>query len=98
MNKLSEDQLIREIAMDSKLSLKASKLFIKTFKNVVINNLKKEKPVHLIGFGVFSIYLRGARKGVNPWHARKGEIVIQDRKAVKIPKFKAGFKLKRVVK
>ena len=96
--KLSEEELAREIALDAKIQIKEARLFLKTFKNIVINHLKKEKPVHLVGFGTFSVFDRKPRKGVNPWMAKKGEVVIEDRKGIKIAKFKSGFKLKRILK
>lgn len=96
--KVREYDLIREIAEDSNLTIKQTEDFITAFKNVVIKNLKKEKPVYLIGFGKFEVFKRKERKGVNPWEAQKGNLVIEDRKAVRVPKFRSGYKLKRMVK
>ncbi|MBT3231029.1 HU family DNA-binding protein [Candidatus Uhrbacteria bacterium] len=64
--------------------------FIATFQEVVIEALKRDEEVTIAGFGTFSSRVRHARKGVNP---RKPNEMI-DVPAVKVPKFKAGKRLK----
>jgi DNA-binding protein HU-beta len=59
-------------------------------QEVVIDALKRDEEVTIAGFGTFSSRVRHARKGVNP---RKPEQMI-DVPAVKVPKFKAGKRLK----
>ncbi|MDR1665431.1 MAG: HU family DNA-binding protein [Puniceicoccales bacterium] len=54
-------------------------------------SLSKDKAVHLVGFGTFSVVSRKARRGVNP----------QTKKAIQIPasktiKFKPSTQLKSV--
>lgn len=64
--------------------------FIAMFQEVVIGALKRDEEVTIAGFGTFSSRVRHARKGVNP---RKPNEMI-DVPAVKVPKFKAGKRLK----
>ncbi len=63
---------------------------IAALQDVIIEALQKDEEVTIAGFGTFSSRIRGARKGVNP---RKPDEVI-DVPAVKVPKFKAGKRLK----
>jgi len=55
--------------------------------------LKTDGSVQLIGFGTFSVTRRAARQGVNPRTGKKIPIA-----ASKSIRFKAGSKLKAVVK
>jgi len=64
--------------------------FIAMFQEIVIDALKRDEEVTIAGFGTFSSRVRHARKGVNP---RKPNEMI-DVPAVKVPKFKAGKRLK----
>ncbi len=54
--------------------------------------LKKNDKVTLVGFGTFSVGARKARTGRNP---RTGATI--KIKATKVPKFKAGAELKKIV-
>jgi len=58
----------------------------------IINALKKNDAVTLVGFGTFKVQKREARKGRNP--ATGEEIQI---KAKNVPKFTAGKALKEAV-
>jgi nucleoid DNA-binding protein len=58
----------------------------------IINSLKKNDAVTLVGFGTFKVQKREARKGRNP--ATGEEIQI---KAKNVPKFTAGKALKEAV-
>ena len=58
----------------------------------IINSLKKNDAVTLVGFGTFKVQKRDARKGRNP--ATGEEIQI---KAKNVPKFTAGKALKEAV-
>ena len=59
----------------------------------MIAALKKGDKVTLVGFGTFSVAKRAAREGRNPQTGNKIKI-----KATKVVKFKAGSKLKGMVK
>ena len=59
----------------------------------LLNHLKKEEKVQLVGFGTFETRARKAREGRNP---RKPDEVIKI-PASKAPVFKAGKTLKEAV-
>lgn len=73
---------------------KTAEDFISAFQDAVTDALKRDDEVTIAGFGTFSSRVRAARKGVNP---RKPNEIINV-PAVKIPKFKAGKKLKDELK
>ena len=58
----------------------------------IVEGLKNEGEVVLVGFGKFSVKTRAAREGINP--ATKEKITIPAKNAVT---FKAGSKLKDAV-
>ncbi|MDP2632066.1 MAG: HU family DNA-binding protein [Candidatus Uhrbacteria bacterium] len=76
------------------VSKKNAEDFVAAFQDIVIDALKNDIEVTIAGFGTFSSRVRAARKGVNP---RKPTEIINV-PAVKIPKFKAGKKLKDELK
>lgn len=67
---------------------------IASLQDIIIEALKRDEEVTIAGFGTFSSRMRHARKGVNP---RKPDQMI-DVPAVKVPKFKAGKRLKDELK
>ncbi|HAL50605.1 MAG: DNA-binding protein HU [Candidatus Uhrbacteria bacterium GW2011_GWD2_41_121] len=67
---------------------------IASLQDIIIEALKRDEEVTIAGFGTFSARMRHARKGVNP---RKPDQMI-DVPAVKVPKFKAGKRLKDELK
>lgn len=89
MNKAA---LIEQIAKDTKMSKAACKHALESFVKAVELALKKGKSVVLTGFGTFTVMKRKERVGVNPATGAKMKI-----SAKKVPKFKAGKKLKEVV-
>ncbi len=91
MNKAT---LALKIAEQLSITKKEAEDFIATFQDTIIATLKKDEEVTIAGFGTFSSRVRHARKGVNP---RKPNEII-DVPAVKVPKFKAGKKLKDELK
>lgn len=90
---MNKDQLIDKIVDATKYSKNQVKeCFEKTF-DIIIEALKKDKKVSIVGFGNFRVVKRKGRKGVDP-RSGKG-IKIQD---IKIAKFKTGKRLKEAVK
>lgn len=87
MNKAT---LALKIAERLNIPKKDAEDFIATLQDVIIEALRRNEEVTIAGFGTFSSRVRHARKGVNP---RKPEQMI-DVPAVKVPKFKAGKRLK----
>jgi DNA-binding protein HU-beta len=75
---------------------KFTKVFAERALGVVfeamMNGLKKDEIVQVVGFGTFSVSKREARTGVNPRTGDKIQI-----EASKSIKFKAGAKLKEIL-
>ena len=90
MNKAA---LIDQMAKDTKLPKTACKEALESFINSVEKTLKKSGSVVLTGFGTFTTIKRKARTGINPATGKKMQIP-----AKRVPKFKAGKKLKQLVK
>jgi len=84
--------LIEQISKDTKLPRTACKSMLEAFIKTVEGSLKKGKPVVLTGFGTFCVMKRKARTGINPATGKKMQI-----SAKRVPKFRAGKKLKDVV-
>ena len=89
MNKAT---LIELMAKDTKLPKTACKNALESFIKTIENGLKKNKTIVLTGFGTFSVMKRKARVGVNPATGKKMQIP-----ARKVPKFKAGKRLRDLV-
>jgi DNA-binding protein HU-beta len=91
---MNKQELIEALAKKAKSSSKVEAArHLNTFLQIVKDELKKGKNVALTGFGTFSVSKRKARMGVNPQTGKKIKIP-----AMKVPKFKAGKGLKKVVK
>lgn len=89
---MNRTELVNAIAEATELKKKDVENVLKTFSDVVSEQLKKGDKVQLVGFGTFEVSERSARKGINP--KTKEEITIA---ASKTPKFKAGKALKDIV-
>jgi DNA-binding protein HU-beta len=89
MNKAA---LIEQMAKDTKLSKSACKHALESFIKAVELTLKKGKSVVLTGFGTYTVIKRKERVGINPSTGSKMKIA-----AKKVPKFKAGKRLKDLV-
>ena len=90
MNKAA---LIEQMAKETKLPKSSCKKCLESFIKTVEGSLKKNKTVVLTGFGTFSVMKRKERVGVNPATGAKMKIP-----ARKVPKFKAGKKLKDLIR
>ena len=89
---MNKNQLIKSISKTAKISQKQASAALEATLETIGDTIKKGQKVALIGFGTFSSAVRKARKGINP----------QTRKIIKIaskrvPKFKAGKKLSKLV-
>ena len=84
--------LIEHMAKDTKLPKTACKSALESFMKHVESHLKKGKSVVLTGFGTFCVMKRKARTGINPATGKKMQI-----SAKKVPKFRAGKRLKDLV-
>jgi DNA-binding protein HU-beta len=91
---MNKQELIEALVKKAKsLSKAEASRHLDAFIDVVKNVLKAGKKVSIAGFGTFSVSKRKARTGINPQTGKKIQIP-----AMKVPKFKAGKGLKKVVK
>ena len=86
---MNKTELVAAMAEQTNLSKKDVEAVLKSFIDVVSEELKKGEKVQLVGFGTFEVSERAAREGRNPQTGETMEI-----KASKTPKFKAGKALK----
>lgn len=89
MNKAA---LIEHMAKETKLPKTACKSAVESFIRAVETTLKKGKSIVLTGFGTFAVMKRKERVGINPATGQKMKIA-----AKRVPKFKAGKRLKDLV-
>jgi DNA-binding protein HU-beta len=89
---MNKADLIEQMAKETKMPKTACKDALESMVNTIEKSLRKGKAVVLTGFGTFSVIKRKSRVGINPATGKKMTIP-----AKKVPKFKAGKKLKDVV-
>jgi len=90
---MTKQELIEKVAMNVEISKKkAGDAVNSVFDNIKLS-LEKGDKITMVGFGTFSVAKRAARTGLNPATGEKIQIP-----ATKVPKFKAGKKLKAAVK
>ena len=89
---MNKTELVAAMAKDTNLSKKDVEAVLKSFIDVVTDELKKGEKIQLVGFGTFEVSTRAAREGRNPQTGKTMNIA-----ACKAPKFKAGKALKDVV-
>ncbi len=90
---MTREELVEKIAKDTKMSKAQASRAMKSMIDGITMSLKKGKKVSFVGFGTFTVTKRKARTGRNP---KTGESIRIP--AAKVPKFKAGLKLKAAVK
>ena len=86
---MNRAELVSAMAEQTKLSKKDCDAALKSFIDIVSEELENNEKVQLVGFGTFEVRERAARTGRNP--QTKEEIQIP---ASKAPAFKAGKALK----
>ncbi len=86
---MNKGDLAAAIAKDAKLSNAAAGAALNAALANITKALRKGDSVTLVGFGTFSVSRRKARTGRNPQTGDKIKI-----KAARVPKFKAGTRLK----
>lgn len=91
---MNRTELIDAIAkkMDNSVTKKDLEATLKSFVEVVTEELAKKEKIQLVGFGTFETSVRPAREGRNP---RTGETMKITESVV--PKFKPGKALKDAV-
>jgi DNA-binding protein HU-beta len=90
---MTKADLVAQMASSAGITKAAAEKALNGFLKGVSGALKKGDKVTLVGFGTFSVAKRAAREGRNPQTGKKIKI-----KATKVVKFKAGSKLKAMVK
>ena len=90
---MSKGDLIEALAKKTKCSKSCAADCLNTILDEISDSLTKGKDVILTGFGTFKVVKRKARMGRNPQTGETIKIL-----ARKVPKFKAGKKLKEAVK
>ena len=85
---MNKAQLIDAIAADAGISKAQAKSALDSFTNNVGSALASGDKVSLVGFGTFSVSVRGAREGRNPQTGATIKIA-----AKKVAKFKAGAEM-----
>ena len=90
---MTKEDMVARIAKEADISkAKAGKALDAVLGGVTMA-LKRGQKVTFVGFGTFMVTKRAARKGRNP---RTGAMI--NIPAARVPKFKAGSKLKAAVK
>ena len=89
---MNKTELVAAMAEQTNLSKKDVEAVLKSFADVVSEELKNDGRVQLVGFGTFEVSERAAREGRNPQTGETMTIA-----ASKAPKFKAGKALKDLV-
>lgn len=89
---LNKSQLINAIAKNAKLSKKHAGAALEATLDAITDVMRKGQKVALVGFGTFGTANRKARRGLNPITKLPMKIA-----AKRVPKFKAGKQLKKVV-
>jgi len=86
---MNKSELAAAIADDAGLTKADGARALDAVLSNITKALRKGDKVTLVGFGTFDISNRKARNGRNP---QTGEVI--EIKAARVPKFKAGTKLK----
>jgi DNA-binding protein HU-beta len=88
---MNKAELIREVKkhLGAASSNAAAERATEAVLAAVKRGLRRDKEVSLVGFGVFSVAVRTARRGFNP-HTKKPMMI----RAMKTVRFKAGADLR----
>lgn len=89
---MSKTELVELIAEQAEISKAAAGRALDAALEGIVEGLKKEGKVTLVGFGTFSAKKRAAREGINPLTKEPLKIP-----AKTVASFKAGSKLKAAI-
>jgi DNA-binding protein HU-beta len=89
---MTKEELVTKAAEEADITKAQASKVLKSILNGIEKALKKGDKVSLVGFGTFSVSKRAAREGRNPATGKPIKIP-----AARVPKFKAGKKLKESV-
>ncbi|HGJ5884880.1 HU family DNA-binding protein [Arsenophonus nasoniae] len=90
---MNKTELINKVSKKSGLAKKDAEKAVNAFTETITESLKLGNSVQIVGFGSFQVKQRAEREGRNPQTGKAIKIA-----ATNIPSFKAGQKLKDVVK
>lgn len=90
---MTKSKFIEKYAAYNGITVTEAEKYVNSFINLIYSELKQGNKVQLSGFGTFSVAHRASRIGVNPKTREKMLI-----HSYNTPKFKAGERLKDVVK
>ncbi len=86
---MNKTELVAAVAEKAGLSKKDADKAVAAVIDAIVDTLKADDKVALVGFGTFEVRARAAREGKNPATGEKIKIA-----ACKVPAFKAGKALK----
>lgn len=86
---MTKEELVAKAAAEADITKTQAAKALKSILSGIEGALKKGDKVSLVGFGTFCVNKRAAREGRNPATGKAIKIP-----AAKVPKFKAGKKLK----
>lgn len=89
---MNKRELIDEVSTKTGLTKRVSRETVDAVISAITDSLTREEKVTLVGFGIFQVRKRKAREGRNPQTGKKIQIP-----AKKVPKFRAGKNLRKVV-
>ncbi|MBQ7128885.1 MAG: HU family DNA-binding protein [Clostridia bacterium] len=90
---MNKTELVASVAEKAGISKKDADAAVAAFVDTVVEAMKADDKISLVGFGTFSVKERAARTGINPLTKEKIEIA-----ASKVPSFKAGKAFKDALK
>jgi nucleoid DNA-binding protein len=90
---MTKEQMVAKIAGEVDISKAKAAKALNTVLGGITMSLKRGDKVTFVGFGTFLVSKRAARTGRNPRTGAKIQIC-----AARVPRFKAGSKLKAAVK
>lgn len=89
---MNKSELIDAISKSAKLNKKQANAALDATLETISDAMRRGQRVAIIGFGTFGAVLRKARKGINPKTRQVIKIA-----AKRVPKFKAGKQLSKLV-
>ena len=89
---MNKTELTAKVAKEAGISQKDTAAVINATLDAIVEAVKNEETVQLIGFGTFEARKRAAREGKNPQTGEKIKIA-----AATVPAFKAGKAFKDAV-
>jgi len=90
---MNKAELVEEVAGKVGLTKKDANNVIDAITSAIMDSLKRDEKVTLVGFGTFQVMEREARRGVNPQTRKTIQIP-----AKKVPKFRPGKGLREAVR